>query len=168
MFQKNKIDSLVRRASLCKKTIEPLTRPEIDRLSHLLCVQFSSDFIALNEQYSYECLYGACIEFLCLYDSRDNYSGVLNETLDYREKLKLPQRFVVLADQGDSGIILMKTQNSPDKSSPIIYCDQMDIDNIIQEKPLEYNPTIWPSFTDFFEYLVNEEEKMLEEEEKGQ
>ena len=161
-----KLTDLINRAKACKQCPTSLSREQINLLQTLLEINFSNDFIEITERYIYECLYGAYIEFYSLYNKDLHYSGVVEQTLVFRRKLFLPDRYVLLSDMGDAGAVFMETQDSPNKPSPVIYCDQMDVDSIIKEQPLKYNPTIWPSFTDFFEYLVEQEEAMLKEQEK--
>ena len=59
---------------------------------------------------------------------------------------------------------LTRGQDDPEKPTPIYWCDEVDVFNLCEEGVFKYNPTVWASFTDFFEYLVNEEEKRQLEE----
>jgi hypothetical protein len=47
----------------------------------------------------------------------------------------------------------------------VIWCSYEDIFNLCDGEGFKHNPDIWPSFTDFFEYLVIEEEKRTAEKE---
>lgn len=67
----------------------------------------------------------------------------------------------MLPQQDDVSFLLLKTK-SLDESEVIWYAYQYFF-NLCDGKPMEYNPTIFPSFTDFFEYLLDEEEKMQAE-----
>jgi hypothetical protein len=69
----------------------------------------------------------------------------------------------LLSNEIDGSSVFLETQDSPDKPSPVIWCDEMDVYNLCDTGEFKYNPTIWPSFTDFFEYLVEQEEKMQAE-----
>lgn len=162
MFQKNKIELLIKRAISCKPSIWLLKKEDIAEVARQLGVCFSDDFLMINEQYSYECLYGACIEFLCLYDNRDGYSGVITKTQKFRQEMHLPNRYVVLSYSGDTRFILMETQDDPRKASAILWIEPEDFENLCNEKTFEYEYEIWPSFTDFFEYLVEQEEMKLQ------
>lgn len=164
MLQKNKIESLIKRAISCKPSIWPLKREEIDKIAKQLNVCFSKDFYQINGKCDYEGFYGACIEFCCFFINGD--SGVVEYTKEFRQAMHLPHRYVVLSYTGDTRFVLMETQDTPDKNTPILDIEPEDLDNLIQEKPLEYDYTIWPSFTDFFEYLVEQEEEAIQKETK--
>ena len=57
----------------------------------------------------------------------------------------------------------MITQNDPNKPAPVIWCDYGDMYYYSIHKKFQYSHDEWPSFTAFFEYLVEQEEKKLEE-----
>jgi len=69
---------------------------------------------------------------------------------------------LVLADD-DGGSVFMITQDSPEKPTPVIWCDYGDMYYYSIHKKFQYPHDEWPSFTAFFEYLVEQEEKKLEE-----
>lgn len=157
MLNNDKISSLIDRAKNIKKTMI-LTKSEIDHVSRELSVVFSDDFYTINSCFRYDNLH---FDFYCFYFKECNQ--VAEETIDFRTKYKLPHKYVVLSDMGDGGYILIETQESRDKPSPVIWCDYEDFLNLCEEGKFKYNPTIWPSFTDFFEYLVEQEEAKLKE-----
>lgn len=79
----------------------------------------------------------------------------------------LPQNYLILAGFRDDGeSVSLETPNDPNTNTRVIWCDMEDVYNLCLKGEFEYNPTIWPSFTDFFEYLVEQEEEMLKEQEK--
>lgn len=63
--------------------------------------------------------------------------------------------------QDDVLFLLLKTKSLDE--SEVIWCAYQDCFNLCDKKPMEYNPTIFPSFTNFFEYLLDKEEKMQAE-----
>ena len=67
----------------------------------------------------------------------------------------------MLSQQDDVSFLLLKTKSLDE--SGVIWCAYKDFFILCEGKPMEYNPTIFPSFTDFFEYLLYEEEKMQAE-----
>lgn len=69
---------------------------------------------------------------------------------------------LVLADD-DGGSVFMITQDSPEKPTPIIWCDAGDMYWYSIDGKFSHPHDEWPSFTDFFEYLVEQEERNLEE-----
>lgn len=135
---------------------EPLKiyKKEIKFLEEKLKVKIAYDFEEINIQIGYE--NSSFFEFTSFPD------GIIEYTEDFR-KHGLPHRYLILADNGDAGWILMETQDSQDKPSPIVWCDAADMYNLCKKGILEYEPIIWPSFTDFFEYLVEKEEEKLRE-----
>lgn len=159
MSQNNSIRELTQRVMAIKPR-PPLTQNEIDFVADGLGVDFSKEFADICLLYDYE--YMLHFNFRSFYC--DGHSGVLTETQAARTALGLPNRYVVLAIQDDVSVVLMETQDSPEKPSPVIWCDMFpDFFNICEGKPMEQNPTIWPSFADFFEYLVEQEEAKLKE-----
>jgi len=84
--------------------------------------------------------------------------NIVEQTIFYRHKIKLPFRYLPLYEESD-GFIIMETQDDPRKPSPVIWCAVEDVYNLCEDKPLIYNPTIFPNFTDFFEYLLDQEEQ---------
>jgi hypothetical protein len=155
MFQKNKIRELTHRALIVQPEVVRLSTNDTDYVSRSLNVILPDDLIETSKVYDYA--YLGRFEFFSF--CYKGYSGVVEETLTFRKTACLPNRYMVLSDMGDAGIILIETQDSPDKPSPVIWCDLIpDFFNLCEGKPMEQNPTIWPSFTDFFEYLVEQEE----------
>ena len=154
-MNKNKIDKLIvtaQESSFCEQGIA------VDSISHLesiLQIIFSTDFLYLSASYHFE--------YLDKFDWAGFESGVKEYTEYYRSK-GLPHRYIILADEGDGGIVLMETQDDREKPSPVIWCDYPDIFNLCECGEFKLNPDIWPSFTDFFEYLVEQEEKLQNEE----
>jgi hypothetical protein len=95
-----------------------------------------------------------------------DWSGLSTGSIEYTQTLRedgLPIKYVILAGFRDGGSVFLETQDSPDKPSPVIWCDMEDVYNLCETGEFKYNPTIWPSFTDFFEYLVEQEGKMQAE-----
>ncbi|MDR3224247.1 MAG: SMI1/KNR4 family protein [Holosporales bacterium] len=128
-----------------------ISQKKLELISNDLSIVFSRDFIEINSLFRYDYI-----------DHFQWYSfpvGVTEITLDFRE-VGLSHKYIVLADEGDGGAVFLETQDSPEKPSPVIWCDMEDVYNLCDIGEFKYNPTIWPSFTDFFEYLVDEEEKM--------
>jgi hypothetical protein len=80
-------------------------------------------------------------------------NNIVGETLRLRNAIGLPTKFVVIAEPAES-LIVMETGA---ESSNIIWCDAFDAKNLADAAGLR-NPQVWPSYSVFFEYLVNEEE----------
>ncbi len=89
--------------------------------------------------------------------------SMLEKTKFFRKSIHLPKRYLVLKE-GDESFIALETRDNENQPTPVIWCSGNDAYNLAEEKPLEDNPTIFSSFTDFFAYLLNEEEKRRAEE----
>lgn len=128
------------------------------------------DFIEICTVVSYE---GSNkMEFFQFDADKDDWNGIIKNNLelrrDYAEQ-SLGQsnleKILVLSDN-DGGSAFMITQNDANKKTPIIWCDAGDMYWYAIGGKLPHPHDEWPSFTDFFEYLVVQEEEMLKEQEK--
>ncbi len=155
-MDKNRCDLLIKKAQ--KLVSKYLGRKyDIDILEKYLRICISLEFKYLYNEQDYEYSPG-------YFDFSNFPLGVIEGTKELRDE-GLPHRFLLLSDYGgDAGSIFMETQDDPEKPSPIYWCDAEDVYNLCEEGVFKYNPTVWASFTDFFEYLVNEEEKRQLEE----
>jgi len=79
-------------------------------------------------------------------------------------KAGFPCDFLIL-NCDDGGLVYIQLSSSAAETSQLIWTDQIDFYNICEGKGLLCNPTIFPSFTDFFEYLIEQEEKDRAEDE---
>jgi SMI1-KNR4 cell-wall len=80
--------------------------------------------------------------------------NIVNKTNFYRGcDLKLPKKFLALCE-GDEDITVLDTV-----IGNVYWLGSSDIYNLADGSPLLDNPYIFPSFTAFFEYLLDEEEK---------
>ena len=131
---------------------KPITKKEIAFVEQSLNVVLPNDFKFFCSHCSYEFFY--FFDTLRFTDSED--CGVISETKGWRESIDLPHNYLVLTDDGTSSV-LMKLENN--HKSSVIWCSLEDVLNLITNKKMQYNPTIFNSFTDFYEFLLNEEEK---------
>lgn len=83
-----------------------LTDKEIAHVEESLGVRFSDDFKKLNKEKSYEFFDG--FDFYNF--GSDDGAGVINVTLKARENVNLPKDTLVLAESGDS-VILLRVNN---------------------------------------------------------
>lgn len=133
----------------------PLEGDVINKIENKLEVSLPNDFKEISKLFRYD--YMSNLDFFSL-EREDEYS-VIGTTLRWRKTVSLPKRFVALAEDSTSAII-METKYSSEIPTPIIWCRIEDISNLVKEVDLLYSPTVFSSFTDFFDYLVTEEEKM--------
>jgi hypothetical protein len=157
MENNDKLLSLIERAKTLRKR-PPLSMEEIKIASNELAVCFSKNFVDFSLLYRYD--------YLDVFEWRSFPIGIVSDTLDLRKK-GLPHRYVLLADEDDAGSVFLETQDSPEKPSPVIWCAMEDVYNLCEGKGCKYDATIWPTFADFFEYLVDREEKEQAEEAQG-
>lgn len=151
----NKLKKLIDRYHLLYSE-ESVDDEKIKGIEEKLDVVLPCDFKVIAKSYSGGLL--GLHSIFTLYDNGSDYN-IIDKTLYYREcDLQLPSKYVAL-EETEVSFIVMKTQDSPEKPAPVIYCSIEDIYNLAENKPLQYNPTIFPSFTDFFEYLIEQEEQ---------
>jgi hypothetical protein len=77
----------------------------------------------------------------------------VNETLRLRQAVNLPVQWLVLGEPPES-LLLMDCASD----GRVIWIDAIDVGRIIDED-FKGEPTTWNSFSDFFEYLLDEEEE---------
>lgn len=80
-------------------------------------------------------------------------TNFIGETLRIREAVGLPNRFVVIAEQAES-IIVMDTENKP----AIIWLDSVEVTKSEKQDFISM-PDVWQDFSDFLNYLLDEEEE---------
>jgi len=154
-MQNDKINLLTKKASVLHPSGKPLTKVELQQIEDSLDIVLSYDFKKINEYYNYS--------YLWYFDFCSFPRGVIEETHYYRKRNDLDQNYLILSNQ-DEMTVVMKIIST--KKSEVIWCGLEDFFNLCENKPMEYNPTIFPSFTDFFEFLLDEEEKMQAEDEE--
>lgn len=125
----------------------PLTDEEIQNVEQRLEIKLPQDFIELNKVCSYE--YSNIFSFL-------NFSGtgVTEGTLGLWSYFKCPHEFIILYDDG-TGVILLDVKGN----SGVIYASIEDTENIVFREKLNYKHSFFPTFSDFYSYLLDEAEK---------
>ena len=82
-------------------------------------------------------------------------NNVVDETKRLRDAIQLLPKFVVLAEPANSLIVL---DTSPPSDGPVVmWCDAQDATRLGKEQ-LASSPDVWNSYTEFFAYLLEEEE----------
>ena len=152
------IKKLMRKAVYLEQ-LQPISDREILNVERKLKITLPADFKEICKDYSYE----GFSRFDFFNFGLENEHSVIGETLGYRKSLNFPQKYLVLYED-DASFICMEMQGDPEKLTPIIWCAIEDVSQLCKGKPLQYEHTIFPSFTDFFEYLISNEEKLHHEE----
>ena len=133
-----------------------MSEQQIEHIEYVLNIKLSKEFRELN--------YKSCYLYFTyeLYTMLDNESGSVEyETINLRNKYsEFPKKSLLLGED-ENCLILMETHDGEYEKVYIIAYE--DFENYCKGKPLEYNPTIFPTFADFFEYLLDEEEKLREQ-----
>lgn len=129
-----------------------LSSEVIKNLISKLNVNFSKEFLDLAKVANFE--YFDCFPINNLDLEAD--CSVIGDTLRLRNSSSLPQNTLFLWED-DASVLLMKCLGDREE---IYWIAVEDFENFCEEKPLLYEPTIFLTFPDFFEYLAKEEEKM--------
>jgi hypothetical protein len=102
-------------------------------------------------------------------DDPENPNGIIKSNLELRKEFahysggKSDMSHILVLSDDDGGSVFMITQDSPKKPTPIIWCDAGDMFHYSINGVFPHPHDEWPSFTDFFEYLVEKEEEKLRE-----
>lgn len=157
-----RIELLARKAAELDKPY-PTQEETLERVERELDIYFPKELYVAYARYGHDALTPPF--FIGLVD--DGPDGVKANTLACRQTRGLPHRYVFLAED-DVATVFLETQDSRDKPTPVIYCDIMDAEALCNEEELQHNPTIFPSYTDFYEYFLNMQIEMIEEEKQSE
>ena len=168
----NNLNELIERAEQINEKAWKATFPSVDNryfyeIEKNLEIILPNDFVELTSHISYEC--SNFVQFLIIDVAVDDVDGVIKNNLElrkefaeYSEGKSDMSHILVLADD-DGGSVFMITQDSPEKPTPIIWCDYGDMYWYSIDGKFPHPHDEWPSFSDFFEYLIEQEEKKLKE-----
>ena len=166
------LNKLIERAEQINKKVWKTTFPSVDNryfyeIEKNLKIVLPNDFVKLTSHISYEC--SNFVQFLIVDVAVDDVDGVIKTNLELRKEYEKysegksdMSHILVLADD-DGGSVFMITQDSPEKPTPVIWCDYGDMYYYSIHKNFRNPHDKWPSFTAFFEYLVEQEEQRLRE-----
>jgi hypothetical protein len=148
-----------------------LTEDELSFVSQILGVTLSHDFVKINQKLRYDIFLWN--ELFGFYKDLNNWDGIIKNNLEIRKNYEKDSsgqskermdKILVLAND-DGGSVFMITQDSPEKPAPVVWCDYGDMYHYAVTGKFRNAHDEWPSFTDFFEFLVNDLEKRAAEEE---
>lgn len=154
----SKISKIVNQSKELKYAV--LSKQDINLVEKELEVGFSDAFKELNGKLRYD--YFLAFEFLN-FQTKTPHS-VIEETTKLREKCGLPDYYIILATQDDVTAVLLESKSADYPENRVIFCTLYDLQNLCENKTMEENPRIFATFTDFFSYLLDEEEKQRAEE----
>jgi hypothetical protein len=150
--------------------VDIISQHTIDLIKEVLKLEFPEDF-------RYAANFAGVtsfskMEFFDFEDDPENWNGIIKNNLELRKnyaedsngqsKARMDKILVLANDDG--GSVFMITQDSPEKPSPVIWCDYGDMYHYAVTGEFRNSHDEWPSFTDFFEFLVNDLEKRTAEE----
>jgi hypothetical protein len=87
--------------------------------------------------------------------------GVVAQTLNLRRDLGLPKNMIYLSNDGTSCVLMSCCGDHEE----VYWILSEDVYNLCENKPLEYNPKIFLTFPEFFEFLLNQREEEIRNEE---
>ncbi|MEK4424999.1 SMI1/KNR4 family protein [Solibacillus sp. FSL K6-1523] len=124
--------------------VDGISKESLDKIEHELQIKLPNDFCEISSFYS-----GEDIHSFLFTDP----TNIIGETVRIRKTVGLPHRFVVLAEH-DMSVIVMDTENKPS----IIWIDSIEITKL-DEQDFISKPDVWNDFSDFFSFLLDEEEE---------
>jgi hypothetical protein len=167
------LNNLIKRGEVVNKLKWHMSCPNISNdsfecVKNKLNIILPLDLKKISSVVSYE---GSnFMEFLQFDALPDANYGVISCNLELRKEYAEQSNgksdmshILVLADD-DGGSVFMITQDSPEKPTPVIWCDAGDMYHYSIDGLFPHPRDEWPSFTDFFEYLVEKEEEKLKDE----
>lgn len=131
----------------------PLSLKDIENLKNKLKVCFSHEFMEIAKIADFE--YFNCFNINNL--NLENESSVIGDTLRLRKNNHLPNDTLFLCED-DASVLLMRCLGDHEE---IFWLAVEDFENFCKDEALEYPYNLFSTFTDFFKYLLDEEEKEI-------
>jgi hypothetical protein len=131
---------------------EPTETGELERIENRLGIVLPLDFAEISTFYS-----GGMVGGMNLFDFPvgDPGHNITCATERFRRAVGLPRSFVVLAELGESFIVLNTNPKAGEPS--VIWCDNEDVYRLDTLEELR-EPSTWTSYAQFFQYLLDEEQ----------
>lgn len=129
--------------------VDGISKEYLDKIEHELQIKLPKDFCEISSFYSGGIIGGKDIHSFLFTDP----TNIIGETLRIRKAVGLPNRFVIIAEN-DMSIIVMEIEHTPS----IIWLDSVEITKL-DEQDFISKPDVWKGFSDFFCYLLDEEEE---------
>lgn len=124
----------------------------VARIEQQLQLQLPDDFKEIASFYN-----GGLIGGISIFSYNDHHPNLIEETLRLRKDIQLPHSFLFLAEPAESMIVLDTAQ-----TPAVIWCDSIDIHQL-HDRSFQIAPDTWNTFSDFFEYLLTQEEEEQEQ-----
>jgi hypothetical protein len=136
----------------------PLSEVDYKRVESELDIKLPETFKELNAVCSYE-----YCKFVSFFNFGSNLTeSVIAATLGVRDRFANSDNNIVLY-LDEAGIILLDATSI---EGTVIWCSIYDLENYFSKEKMQYEYKIFPTFSDFFQFLLDEEEKSREEDMK--
>jgi hypothetical protein len=132
---------------------------DIKNLQNKLSISFSKEFYDLSNLGDFE--YTNIFNIYNL--NLDTDYSVIGETTRLRKECNLPHDTLYLSED-DASVLLMKCLGDHEE---IYWIAIEDFERYCNGEPLLYDATIFKTFSEFFEYLLDKEEESRAEEESN-
>lgn len=124
----------------------------VARIEQQLQLQLPDDFKEIASFYN-----GGLLGGISIFSYNDHHPNLIEETLRLRKDIQLPHSFLFLAEPAESMIVLDTAQ-----TPAVIWCDSIDAHQL-HNRSFQIAPDTWNTFSDFFEYLLTQEEEEQEQ-----
>ena len=137
---------------------------ELDSISNNLSLILPLDFREINIAIGH-----ASFNSMEFFRVTQKSNGIIRNNLEIRKQYikdsegKSDMSHILVLADDDGGSVFMITQDSLENPTPVIWCDYGDMYYYSIHKEFRNPHDEWPSFTAFFEYLVEQEEQKLRE-----
>lgn len=128
-------------------------RPVIEEAERRLSIRLPEDLHRIAEFWSGGGMGVTGLEMLPFENSIPG--NVVERTLELRSAIGLPDRFVVLAEPSEAFLVL---DAAPEAEERVLFLDAIDAENLATGT-FESEPDTWPTFADFFDTMLDEEEE---------
>ena len=128
--------------------IDGVSKEDLDKIENELQIKLPSDFREISGFYS-----GGIVGGIDIHSFLFSEPNFISETIRIREAVGLPNRFIVIAEEAES-IIVMDTEKKPS----IMWLDSVEVTKLEMQDFIS-KPDVWEDFSDFFNYLLDEEEE---------
>lgn len=147
----NTIPSIKKRYDLLF-TDDVIAPQAVAQIEQQLQLQLPDDFKKIAQFFS-----GGLLGGISIFSYNDHRPNLIEETLRLRKDIEFPHSLVFLAEPNGSMIVL-DTANAP----AVIWCDSIDAHQL-HNRSFQVAPDTWNTFSDFFDYLLTQEEEEREQ-----
>jgi hypothetical protein len=137
--------------------LEPVENGVLEQIESELGINFPSDFRTIATFYSGGIVGGISHHAI---GHGGNPNNITSETMRLREAVRLPHSIVTLAEPPES-LIVLETERANEQPS-VFWIDGSDVSRLGEKESIR-SPQVWPSYSDFFQFLLEREADDREE-----